>query len=453
MLSSDDTIVAVATAVGRGVRGIVRATGPDCEEILRRCLNDPGRLPPERVASAFAAAVRLRDCPQPLPGTVYFWPTARSYTRQPSVEFHTLGSPPLLEAVVETFCAHGARLAGPGEFTLRAFLAGRLDLPQAEAVLGVIDAQDDRQLKVALTQLAGGLSRPLHALRDELLRLLAHLEAGLDFVEEDIEFISSAQLSADLQRIQARLESLQAQLRGRTWEGQQHPRVVLWGRPNVGKSSLLNALTDQPLALVSAVAGTTRDYVTATLDLGTLTCELWDTAGLHLSDDPLEEAAQQVARRGAEQAQLRLLCLDAQRPPDSWERAQLEHLARDSAMVAVVTRCDLPAGWQPPAEAVCTSSRSGSGIEALRQRLRDWFAESLATHSDAVVGTAVRCGTSLQQVAQAVARAADLAAAHTGEELVAAELRWALDELGQVVGVIYTDDLLDQIFSRFCIGK
>ncbi|MEX0612814.1 MAG: hypothetical protein WD229_11905, partial [Pirellulales bacterium] len=225
---ADDTICAIATAPGGAARGMVRVSGPDALRIIAQLFQPRDGQPLDAVrgptALAGDVAVELgvdRGSTNPpltpsyrggestrVPCDLFLWPTVRSYTREPLAELHTVGSPPLVEALLATVCRAGARLAEPGEFTLRAFLAGRLDLTQAEAVLGVIDAADRRQLDTALAQLAGGLSQPLSRLRDELLNLLAHLEAGLDFVDEDIEFISPSDLVAHLAKVQAQVAQI-----------------------------------------------------------------------------------------------------------------------------------------------------------------------------------------------------------------------------------------------------
>ena len=202
----------------------------------------------------------------------------RSYTGQPVVEIHTLGSPPLLEIVLRSICAAGARPAGPGEFTLRAFLAGRIDLTQAEAVLGVIDAGDRHELEIALGQLAGGLARPLHRLRNKLLDLLAQVEAGFDFADEDLAFITREELDRQLAEAESDAAAILRQVDSRH-ESSPGVRAVLVGRPNTGKSSLFNALAGDRAALVSDHPGTTRDYLTAELDLDGVKCQLIDTAG------------------------------------------------------------------------------------------------------------------------------------------------------------------------------
>jgi len=215
----------------------------------------------------------------PLPCDAYVWRDGQSYTGQPIVEVHTIGSPPLLQIVLRALCATGARLAGPGEFTLRAFLAGRIDLTQAEAVLAVIDAHDPQDLNVALGQLAGGLARPLHRLREALLDLLAHVEAGFDFADEELPFIEREELDRQLGAANDEVAAIVRQLALRG-EPIDMARAVLVGRPNAGKSSLFNALAGDHAALVSEHPGTTRDYLVAELDLDGLKCRLIDTAGL-----------------------------------------------------------------------------------------------------------------------------------------------------------------------------
>lgn len=386
-----------------------------------------------------------------LPGQLYLWPNAgSSFTRQAAAEFHTIGSPPLLEAALRTLCCCGARLAGPGEFTLRAFLAGRLDLTQAEAVLGVIDARDGNELNVALGQLAGGLGRPLHQVRDQLVELLAHLEAGLDFVEEEIEFITSRDLLAQLGAAARQVARIAAQLSRRA-QLDETQRVVLTGQPNVGKSSLFNALAERSAAIVSPRAGTTRDYLTAVLSQDRL--ELIDTAGVDsiLPQENPASAAQRMTDAQHEQAHLRILCLDATRPLGDWEQATLA--ACDERWIVAITKCDCTPQFAAPPGSVLTSSRTGQGLLELRQRIRDAVEALVPACAAAVPHTATRCSESLRLADQSLQRAVELVQRQSGEELVALEVRWALDELGQVVGAVYTDDLLDRIFSRFCIGK
>jgi tRNA modification GTPase len=373
-------------------------------------------------------------------------------------ELHTIGSPPLIAAALEQICRCGARLAAPGEFTLRAFLAGRLDLPQAEAVLAVIDAHDDRHLHTALAQLAGGLSQPLNDLRDQLLDLLAELEAGLDFVEEDIEFITQADLGARVSAAYQMTGALIDKMSARSIDHHDY-RAVLTGAPNVGKSSLLNAIAERSAAIVSEQAGTTRDYVSTTLELDGVECSLLDTAGVDRSDriSGPDLVAQDMTTEQIEQAHLCLICLDASRPLNAIDRQILARHADTDMGLIVLTKADLPPKlnfdadtWQH--ETIHTSSTTGTGLAELKRAIRTRLVGGQG--NDAVVAsTAARCRESLRRTADSLRRARDLVATATGDEFVATELRVALDELGQVVGATYTDDILDRIFGRFCIGK
>lgn len=458
----DDNIAAIASAPGGAARGIVRLSGLSAVECLSRAFaSDDGiALASVREPSVIVGQFKLDSPAASLACDVYLWPTERSYTRQPTAEIHTLGSPPLLEAVLRTICASGARVAQPGEFTLRAFLAGRLDLTQAEAVLGVIDAAGREELDVALVQLAGGLATPLNELRHRLLDLLAHLEAGLDFVEEDIEFISAADLQEQLITATSQIETLAQQMSSRI-ESSDLTRVVLMGYPNVGKSSLFNALVGRNQAIVSSAAGTTRDYLTARLAWDDMACELIDTAGIEQDDDAeaLSGAALRIAARQHQQAHVQLLCLDATRPLNDWERSELAR-GSQAGRIVVFTKVDvcedlewLRRSCDKIPHSIAISSQTGLGLSELQARLRQVVLASRSSESHVVAGTAVRCGESLRLAAEALTRALDVARSHAGEELIAAEIRVALNELGQVVGAVYTDDILDRIFSRFCIGK
>jgi tRNA modification GTPase len=446
-LDLDDTIVAIASAPGGALRGIVRISGPQVASIVAIVFRaDDSSL--SSIASQPTCVPGLlalpRDLP-PCPALLFLWPTSRSYTRQPSAELHLPGSPPLLDAALAAVCQAGARLARPGEFTLRAFLAGRLDLTQAEAVLGVIDARDKAELETSLAQLAGGLAQPLHSLRSRLLDLLAHLEAGLDFVDEDIEFISREQLCSELSAAAGEVQAVAERLQSRGEAGRL-PRVVLIGRPNAGKSSLLNALAGGEAALVSPIAGTTRDFVAARVNFEGIACLLIDTAGeASDAEEPIAAAAQLAMRQQAEQADLRVLCVDASNPG-----SPAASDVNDGKMQLVVwTKCDLMAA---PSGKLATSSRMGQGLDELRRAIAAKLRTAVPEDS-AVAGTAERCRDSLRTAADALARAREAAQAGRGEELVAAEVRAALDELGQVVGAVYTEDVLDRVFSRFCIGK
>jgi len=452
-----DTIAAIASAPGAAARGIVRLSGPRVRDVLQGCFAAEHPFSASR-PTVEPGIVALPDSPlRTVPAEVYFWPTARSYTRQAAAEIHTLGAPPVLAAVLRNVCAAGARLAEPGEFTLRAFLAGRIDLTQAEAVLGVIDARGAMELRSALVQLAGGLARPLQEMRDALIDLLARLEAGLDFVEEDIEFISRDEIDDAIGRCQAGVAELRGQLSRRT-RSDLLPRVGLWGLPNAGKSSLFNALVGDGAALVSEIAGTTRDYLQAELDLGPLRCQLIDTAGIESpgGQTPIAAAAGELAAEQIEGCELRLLCIDASRPLQLWEQQALT-ANPESTRLVVWTKSDAvqqtAAGEQTSVFAgVVTSARAGRGIAELRQAIAARLMEQAGRPSTFAM-TAERCEVNLRLAAESLATAREINRAAAGDELVAAELHAAVAELGKVAGTVYSEDILDRLFSRFCIGK
>ena len=309
----DDTIAAVSSAPGPGARAVVRVSGPNTRAVIdavfSRDAESAERSPGEAAASRFVVpgSVRLSGVYSPLPADLYFFPGPHSYTGQDLAELHTIGSPPLVERLVADLLAGGARPARPGEFTLRAFLAGKKDLPQAEAVQAVVEAGTDADLTAALAQLAGGVTRPLHALRDDLLNLLSDVEAALDFADEDIEFVGKPETLTRISAAIAQLTNLQRQLESRTVSGRA-VRVALVGLPNAGKSSLFNALAGGPAALVSPEAGTTRDYLTRTFDLGGVPVELVDTAGWQAPADTIAGQAQRLGSEQTTRADLLLWC-------------------------------------------------------------------------------------------------------------------------------------------------
>lgn len=503
----EDAIVAPATPPQGGRLGILRASGVRIGAVLDKAGLRPiptaadgpvggqtaGGSWKDWLASLRWAQQTAVELPLSegvaLPGTLCGWPAGRSYTGQPLVEFQTLGSAPLLQRALREFAAAGARLAQPGEFTLRAFLAGRMDLTQAEAVLGVVHARHDDELSAALGQLAGGLRTQLEELRGRLLDLLAHLEAGLDFVDEDIEFITTEELTETLSEAVGRTARLLAAARGRN-VAETAPRVVLYGEPNAGKSSLFNALRrrfglgigleDSAEALVSPVPGTTRDHLTTRIRRRGREWRLVDTAGREDPEgDAIASAAQRLRSQQESQATVRLWCVVHGLPKTAWERQ--EQSRSDPRRIVVATQCDscdASLAAQPPCDGsfAATSARDGTGLDELVAAVERLLSagptvarsgspfetadsgdsEAAADGDDSlalVASTAVRCQESLREAHGALSRALAAVPNRLGEELIAAEVRAGLDHLGQVTGEVYTDDVLDRVFSRFCIGK
>ena len=469
----DDTIGALATAAGPAARGIIRISGPDALGCLASWFEpvDVEHWRSVHDARCHAGGLHLEGLRSPLAVIVYAWPNGRSYTGQPIVEIHAPGSPPLLEAILARAFAAGVRPAHPGEFTLRAFLAGRMDLLQAEAVLGVIDAPGEDALGVALRQLAGGISGRMTQVRGELLDLLADLEAGLDFVEDGIQFVSRQELMLRVRRSEGVIEELLRQCQARA-QSSGRRRVVLAGLPNAGKSTLFNTLLSRDAAIVSSVAGTTRDYLSGALDWSGLAVELIDTPGWELGSATNAEARPDAVANGdlthlsqvlgtqqREQADLILWCL----PANASESQRLEdasirnrEIGVGRLFVIVRTKADLvewPARSARDPDTVFVSAKTGKGVGELSDRCTHLLGGALSDRAEIIGTTAARCRESLTRSLEALGRAAEAAESAKGDEIVALELRESLEHLGRVLGTVYTDDILGRIFSRFCIGK
>lgn len=453
----NDSIAAIASPLTGALRGVIRLSGPGIRKSLEECFHGEYSLADVKGPSVIPGWIQVSDPIRRVTGELFYWPDEASYTRQRSAEFHCTGSLPVLEEVMKALGRVGVRQALPGEFTMRAFLAGRMDLTRAEAVLGVIDSETEREMEVALKQLAGGLSGPITQLQDGLLDVLSQIEAGLDFVEEDIEFISRADIRKSLELSHSTVREILDQMDQRQLD-QHIPRVVLWGRPNAGKSFLQNALVGEGTAIVSEIAGTTRDYLVArTLCDGLEVCVV-DTAGtmsMQAADiTPIQELAEQQTESMASSADLVLLCVDGTKFPDAWEQSQIDKL-QDFAIdiLLVQTKLDQQAVWNDAA-AHQVSSHSGRGIESLKVEI----AKAIRRHRSAGSGemvhsTAGRCFESLSQACEELSVAIQFCDAGQGDEIIAAVLRVVLDHLSAVTGKVFTDDILDRVFSRFCIGK
>lgn len=437
------TIVALSSAAGPGGRAIVRLGGPEAIPVVQTLFT-----PDESIQLAtrrlHAGQVRLREVAAPMPADLYLWPGPRSYTGQDMVELHTLSCPPLVEVLISQLLNAGARAARPGEFTLRAFLAGKLDLTRAEAVLAVIEAGSRDELRQALAQLAGGVSRPLQELRDDLLNLLVDVEASLDFADEDIQFVARDQLLHRLARGLAQLTLLQKQLDQRALSDRPF-RVVLVGRPNAGKSSLFNALTGGA-ALVSPEPGTTRDYLVGRVTWDGTRIDLIDTAGWKPINGSIEEQAQLLTHGQVDEADVLLLCIEANRGPSPKEATLLARPVPPK-ILALATKTDLVAN---PPDRLPVSVLSGTGLAELKRRL----AEAARSHGrPALAPSLSRCRHHVEACLCHMRQAHSVVLYEEPPELLALELRGALDQLGEMVGAVYTEDLLNRIFSRFCIGK
>jgi tRNA modification GTPase len=451
-----DTIVAISTPPGRGGIGIVRLSGPDSTSITAQLvqLRQPLEHARLRLADVLDGS---RDDSGRIDEALVTWFTGpNSYTSEDVVEIAAHGSPVVLELLLRRALSLGARLAEPGEFTQRAFLAGRLDLTQAEAVRDLIDAQTLTQARQAASQMGGALSRRVAPVKHSLVELIALLEAGIDFAEDDVDVAPAAEIARRIEDLRPPLAALEASFaRGRIVHDGLTLAIV--GRPNAGKSSLFNRLVERDRAIVTATPGTTRDLVTERISLDGIPLELVDTAGLR---EGLEEAEQQGIARSREalaDAAIVLIVLDATQPLNDEEHRLLQTVQGRPALV-VRNKCDLAvAGLDTSTEspaglpALRTSALTGEGIAALREQIL-----ALATGGAASEPGMLTSLRHHQAIATALAALADAAQANAGgipHEMILLDLYrglWALDSL---TGQTTSDDILNLIFSTFCIGK
>ena len=455
---AEDTIAAIATPLGEGGLAVIRVSGSRALAITDACFVPRGRSAPQLSQAAshtvhFGRILRDAEVVDEVLVTVLRAP--RTYTREDTIEVSCHGGLLPAKLVLDTLLAHGARLAHPGEFTKRAFLNGRLDLTQAEAVADVIHARTELALTAAQEQLAGKLSRRVNQLRDDLLHILAHVEAHIDFPDEDIAPDTRAALHDRLARGQAFLD----QLLHSADEGQllrRGLRAAIVGRPNAGKSSLLNQLLGRDRAIVSPIPGTTRDTIEETANIRGLPVVFVDTAGWRTAQDEIEQEGVRRARESAARAELVLLVVDNGEPLSPAETAALaEFAARKRIVVRNKSdrppRLELPAGTAGPVVAI--SCLTGAGIETLKDAIKElvWAGEIRAEMLEVMINA--RHQAALRRAREAAARAQAALDADLTLELVAVDLRAAVNAVGEIVGQTATEDLLDTIFSQFCIGK
>jgi tRNA modification GTPase len=451
----EDTIAAIATPLGEGGLAVIRLSGRDALAVADRCFVPAGRSSATpSVAPSHTIHYGHIVCDGRVVDEVLLavMRAPRTFTREDSVEITCHGGVLAAKLVLAAALAAGARLAEPGEFTRRAFLNGRLDLAQAEAVADLIHARTELALRAANEQLAGKLSQRINRLRDELMQTLAHIEAHIDFPDEDIAPDTREQLLARLERGVAFMDEL---LRTAD-EGQilrRGIRAAIIGRPNAGKSSLLNQLLGRDRAIVSPIAGTTRDTIEETANLRGLPVVFIDTAGLREAGDVIEAEGVRRSRESLQRAELILHVLDASEPLTPADEALLDQSAGKKRIV-VLNKVDLPRRLAAaPAGAVEVSCATGAGLEALKDAIRDavWSGDIKAEMLEVMINA--RHQDALRRAREAAGRAGELLRADQPLELAAMELRIAANAVGEIVGKTATEDLLDAIFSQFCIGK
>jgi tRNA modification GTPase len=454
----DDTIAAIATPLGEGGLAVIRLSGPGALAIADRVFW-PAARSSSKPSDAATHTIhyghvkhRGRVVDEVL---VSVMRAPHTYTREDVVEITCHGGLLAAKSILDTVLEGGARLAEPGEFTKRAFLNGRLDLAQAEAVADLIHARTELALAAANEQLAGKLSQRINRLRDDLVNLLAHVEAYLDFPDEDLAPDTQEQLLARLERGLAFMDEL---LRTAN-EGQilrRGLRAAIVGRPNVGKSSLLNQLLGRDRAIVSHIAGTTRDTIEETANVRGLPAVFVDTAGLREAGDTLEQEGIRRSHEATANAELVLHVFDASEPFTAEDAHHLSRFAHKPRILVrnkidLPARLDLPANLPAPVVEVC--SLTGQGIEALKDAIKDrvWAGEIRSEMLEVMINS--RHQDALRRAREAAGRARDALRTEVPLDLVASDVRLAVNAVGEIVGQTTTEDLLDSIFSQFCIGK
>jgi tRNA modification GTPase len=454
--STLDTIVAIATPDGRGGIGVVRLAGPDAPRIASALLARDEPLQPRH--ATLARIVDAAETSRSIDQVVATWFAApHSYTGDEVVEISGHGSPLLLRRIVELAMRHGARLAEPGEFTLRAYLNGRIDLIQAEAVADLVSAVTPLQARAAMDQIEGTLTSAIGKVDASLFDLAARLEASLDFPDEGFHFITREDLSRELSRITGTLEGLARDgRRGRVIrEGR---LVVITGPPNAGKSSLFNSLLGTSRAIVTEIPGTTRDVLTDQVDIAGIPVTLADTAGLRDVTDVVEAEGVARARQAREIAALTVVVVDRAVPLGDRERRILNETT--SPRLVVANKIDLPAAWTPadvhaivPGEVVEVSATTRQGLDCLRRAVAAQLGAESGVDRDPPAISNVRHLTLVEQSLQSAERALEQLDAGATEEVILIELIAARQTLEELTGKRTPDDVLRHIFATFCVGK
>lgn len=458
---AEDTIAAISTPLGIGGIGVVRLSGPQALEIALRIFRPKGGRKDSLLSHRFYLGEVVRPIDQSVIDEVLlvFMRRPKTYTREDVVEIQCHSGILILKEILEAVLQSGARLAEPGEFTKRAFLNGRIDLTQAEAVIDLISAKTQKALELANRQRSGKLAFQVQQLREELMDLLTYVEAGIDFPEEEIPQLSGPELSRRLQDLRHRLQVLIASYaEGKIFrEGM---AAVIVGRPNVGKSSLLNALLGEERAIVTSIPGTTRDVLEEVINVRGIPLRILDTAGLRHAQDLIEEEGVRRTKKCLQEADLVIWVLDGSEPENSEDLAILSEIRGRNVLVAI-NKNDLPPKLSlaflqnelPSAPCISVSALYGKGLEELKDALASLILKDKVSDSAEVIVSNIRHKQSLESAKNALERAIDSLQKNLTEEFIALDLRQGWEALGEITGETASEEVLERIFSKFCIGK
>lgn len=448
-----DTIVALATPAGRSGIGVVRVSGDNAAAIASAALGYPSQ--PWQSWQAQLGLLKDADGETVDQVIVTYYEAPRSYTGENVVEIACHGSPVILAFCVDALVRAGARPAEPGEFTLRAFTSGRIDLPRAEAIRDLIESTTIYQAKIASQQANGSLARHLQPVKQQILQLIAMLEAGIDFAEDatsEIDIPGASQILPVLEAAHTQVSGLASSYElGRYVHEGLHLAIV--GRPNVGKSSLFNALLKQERAIVTAIPGTTRDLVSERASIGGIPVRLMDTAGIRTSEDLVENLGIERSYAAIADADLTLLVLDLSSELTPEDHHLLQRVANSGAFLVVGNKSDRPVQAAVNLPFLAVSARSGQGLEALRAAIVAQVSPTDGIQASQGLITNARHAGLLQQSANSLKRAMDAESQRLPHEMLLIDLYAALRYIDELTGATTADDILNRIFSSFCIGK
>lgn len=451
VVPTDDTIVAISTPVGRSGIGVVRLSGNDVEQIAAKFLATPTALVHRQATVGSWVDVDGTAVDEVV---VVLFKSPNSYTGDDVLEISAHGNPLILARIVEATCRAGARLAGPGEFTLRAVVNGKLDLLQAEAVRNFIDAQTDAQARVALLQMGGALSNRVLPVKEKLVDVIAHLEAGIDFADDDVQPPDGAAIVQRMEELRQDLAALQKTYAyGKLLAT--GLRLAIVGKPNVGKSSLFNRFVGADRAIVTDIPGTTRDVLTESVSLDGIPLRFSDTAGLRETVDTVEKIGSERSVEALHESDLVLVVLDGTAPLDDWDRNILSRV-EGAKHILVINKSDLKQAHDilsgHPVAGVRVSAMTGEGMDVLRDSIRDFLRNYGEGLSDSIL-TSARQDESVAAAIRALDKGSEALRADTPHEMVLLDIYEVLAALNELTGEVVTDDILGRIFSTFCVGK